>query len=420
MNNTQESSASAWMFRNFRLYTYGAVLLPFASQIQTLIIGWQVYQIKHDPLFLGFIGLIEALPALSLALVSGYIVDKSNPLIVFKNVVRLALFSAILLTTLSSPWVLVSNAQKLPWLYVAAFLAGVGRGFRMPANTALVPRLVPRHALHISSAWNTSGFAIASSLGPALGGFMYAWKGTSAPYDLNVVVLVIALIFISRIQIESHELKSQEKENEKVFSAFHRLTAGMRYVYSHQLLLSALTLDMFAVLFGGAVALLPIFAGEVLHVGPLGLGILRSAPSVGAIFGGLLLIRFPVRRHSGKILLATVAGFGLCMIGFGYSHSFLFSLILLSLGGAFDSVSMVIRGAIVQLSAPPEMRGRVGAVNSIFIGVSNQLGEFESGVLAKLMGTAPSVVFGGIVTLIVVSITAVIAPKLRKMELSKL
>ena len=409
-----EPNPSAWAFKSFRFFTFAGILLPFASQIQSLIIGWQVYEIKHDPLYLGFIGLVEALPALSLALVAGYVVDRGNPLKILKNVARLNIFSSLMLLTVSLPMLGVSQDLHLFALYLAAFLSGVGRGFRMPSNTALVPQLVPRNVLYISSAWTTSSTSMAFALGPALGGFLFAWKGPMAPYSLDFLAFSTGLLLLSLIKLD------YQRPSKITQSPFQNLTAGLRYVFGHQLLLSALALDMFAVLFGGAVAMLPIFADSILHVGPKGLGILRAAPSLGALIGSFIWIRFPGRRHSGKILLVTVAGFGFCMIGFGFSTSFGLSLLLLAFGGAFDSVSMIIRGAIVQLSAPPEMRGRVGAVNSMFIGVSNQLGEFESGVAARLMGTAPSVIAGGVVTLIVVVLTALKAPRLRQMELNKL
>lgn len=407
------SASSAWSFKNFRLYTYTALLLPFAAQTQSLVIGWQVYEIKHDPLYLGLIGLVEALPALSLALFAGYLVDRSNPIKIYRTVVALAVCVALML--LATSLLSIDPSYKLPFLYLAAFLGGVGRGFRMPATTALVPQLVPREALHISSAWNATAFSVSSAVGPALGGVFYAWKGATLPYSINLVFLLGAMFMSARIRFEMQRVVLS-----KASTAFENVTAGIRYVFSDQLLLGALALDMFAVLFGGVVALLPIFAGDILKVGASGLGILSASDSIGAMIGGFILIRYPARKGSGKILLFAVAGFGFCMIGFGLSHVFWLSVLLLALGGAFDSVSRVVRGAVVQLTAPPEMRGRVGAVNSIFIGISNQLGEFESGVTARLFGTIPSVVLGGIVTLAVVSVTAIRAPKLRNMDLEKL
>jgi len=408
---------SAWSIRNFRLFTYAGICLPFVAQVQSLIIGWQIYEIKHDPLYLGLIGLTEAAPALSLAFITGYIVDRTSPLLVFKNVARLALFSSLMLIVISNPWRPFTPDQRLPIIYAAAFLAGVGRAFRMPAFVALIPQLVPRNILHVSSAWNASGFNIASAVGPALGGFLFAWKGAPLPYTLDFLIMIVALGLIGLIKIDE---KINLDPKSTAVSFFHDLTLGLRYVFKHPLLLSALTLDMFAVLFGGAVAMLPIYAAEILFTGPTGLGILRSAPAAGSLIMSLFLIKFPINRHAGKILLSCIAGFGFCMVGFGLSRLFWLSAFLLFLGGSFDSVSVVIRSAIVQLSSPPEIRGRIGAVNSVFIGISNQLGEFESGVAAKLLGLVPSVVIGGLVTLIVVGFTTIKTPKLRRMDLSNL
>ncbi len=413
-------SSSAWSVKEFRIYTYASILLPFVAQIQSLIIGWQVYEIKHDPLYLGLIGLTEAAPALSIAFITGYIVDRTSPLKVFKNVIRLALFSAFMLFIISNPWHIFRPDQRLPFIYGAAFLAGVGRAFRMPASTALIPQLVPRRALNVSSAWSASAFNIASALGPALGGFLFAWKGAVLPYALDCVLLICALILMSFLHHKNLESPKSAEPKSTAISFFHNLTLGLRYVFRHPLLLSALALDMFAVLFGGAVAMLPVFAAEILFVGPQGLGLLRSAPAAGSLIMSILLIKYPVNHRGGKILLASVAGFGLCMIGFGLSHFFWLSIGLLFLGGGFDSVSVVIRSAIVQLSSPPAIRGRIGAVNSVFIGISNQLGEFESGVAARIFGLVPSVVLGGFVTLLVVGLTTVKTPTLRKMNLSDL
>jgi len=413
--NTTTAEPSAWSFKNFRMFTYSGLLLPFAAQAQSLIIGWQIYEIKRDPLYLGFIGLAEALPAMALAMIAGTIVDRTNPLRIHKAVGWLNILTAGMLLSISMPGVEISETSKIFVLYLAAFLAGVARGFRMPTRTSLVPLLVPREALHLSSAWSSSVFSIASALGPALAGFLFAWKGSALTYSVNFALIAVAIVFNGRIQV--NYLAHKRPENA---GSFEDLTAGIRYVFSHPLLLPALALDMFAVLFGGAVALLPVFAVEILNVGPTGLGVLRGAASVGALIGSVLLIRYPVRRRTGIILLASVAGFGFCMIGFGLSRDFWLSASLLALGGAFDSISMVIRGTVIQLSAPPELRGRVGAVNSVFISVSNQLGEFESGVMAKLFGTALSVILGGVATIIVVTWIAARSRELRKMELQTL
>lgn len=403
---------SAFAHRDFRLVTLGRFLFGLAVQIQAVVIGWQVYEIKRDPLFLGLIGLTEAVPAISVALVSGYIVDRANPLKIYQAVIGLSLLSAMLL---------LGAGGSLGWIYVGAFLTGVARGFASPALYSLVPQLIPREILHTSSAWITSAFHIAAVSGPAIGGLMYAWKGPSLSYLIVAVMLALAFFSLRLLTPRTfHRASESGQFGEESEPLFGRITSGIRFVFGHELLLSALALDMFAVLFGGVTAILPIFAAEILYVGPTGLGILRAAPSAGALLTSIFLIRFPVSRSAGRILLAAVAGFGFCMIAFAFSREFWLSVMLLALSGALDSVSMVIRGAVVQLSSPDAMRGRVAAVNSIFIGSSNEIGAFESGVAAKLLGPETSVVFGGAMTLLVVLITARLAPKLREMDLSKI
>lgn len=400
--------------KDFRLLVGGIAFAEFALQIQSVIVGWQVYEIKHDPLYLGIVGLVEAVPALSIALFSGHIVDRSDPLKVRKNVLWLMLLSAVMLLT-ASCWIQSNTTYALAGIYTAVFFSGVARAFDGPSIETLVPKLVPRDSLPSISAWTTSALHLSSVAGPALGGLLYVWKGASGPYIFNCVVVTAALIQTSRIHYK-HEPRV-ETTQEPVFST---LLAGFRYVSRNELLLSALALDMFGVLFGGATALLPIFADTILHVGPVGLGVLRAAPAIGALAMSAVLIRFPLDRSAGKILLWAVTGFGLSIIGFGLSKSFILSVCLLGLTGAFDSVSMVIRSAMVRLCSPDPMRGRISAVNSIFIGSSNQLGALESGVAAKLLGTVPSVVVGGCLTLVTIAITAIAAPALRKMNLSDL
>ena len=313
-------------------------------------------------------------------------------------------------------WTTLSGAPNgIFWIYVAAVITGTGRGFSQPSLYALIPQLVAREALSASSAWITSAFQISAVTGPAAAGLLYAEWGPLVPYSLELVLLSVALGSLAMVRHRPKPAGAASSE-----PIFVKLTSGIRFVFSHELLLSALALDMFAVLFGGVTAILPIFAGEILAVGPRGLGWLRAAPSAGAMLVSLTMIRRPVDRGAGKVLLAVITGFGLCIIGFGFSRSFTLSLFLLALSGAFDSVSMVVRGAIVTLCSPPEMRGRIAAVNSIFIGSSNELGAFESGLAAKFLGTIPSVLFGGSMTLLSVALAAWLSPRLRKMNVSDL
>lgn len=408
-------NASLLKLKDFRLVTQSVVLVEFGIQIQSIIIGWQIYEIKHDPLYLGVIGLVEAVPALSLALLAGHIVDQNNPLKILKGVICLNLLSALLLFIPALGISPVHVHDQLLFIYGAAFISGVGRSLNGPAIHALVPRIVPREFLKISAAWTTSAMHIATIIGPPIGGLLYAWRGALAPYSLNLILFLAAILFLTMTKHVHIRQVSPKKE-----SVIQSLSSGLRFVFKNELLLSALTLDMFAVLFGGAVALLPIFADDILHVGPTGLGMLRAAPAIGALIMSGVLIRFPVDKSAGRILLISVAGFGLATIGFGLSQNFILSLVFLGLTGAFDSVSMVIRAAIVPLSSPNHMRGRIAAVNSIFIGSSNELGAFESGFVAKLMGTVPSVIFGGTLTLVTIAVAAVLSKKLRRLNLSDL
>jgi MFS family permease len=400
---------------DFVKLTGARFLLSFALQVQTLVMAWQVYSIKRDPLALGLIGLVEAVPALSLALFAGDFVDRGDPLEIYKGVIVGALASATLLLAVNLPVLGVPEAHRVFWIYAAGFIAGSARGFSQPATYALVPQLVPREALAHSSAWITTAFQMASVIGPGLGGVLFAWQGATLPYGLDCALLLGAIFCLSTIRFRPAPQGPRSAE-----PTYRRVTSGLRFVFADEVLLPALALDMFAVLFGGVEAILPIFAADILRIGASGLGLLQAAPSVGALIGGGLMIRRPPNRGAGKILLAVVTGFGVCIIAFALSRHVWLSVGLLAIAGALDSVSMVIRGAIVQISSPPEMRGRVAAVNAIFIGTSNELGAFESGVAAKLLGTVPSVVCGGVLTLVTVAGAALWSPRLRAMDLDEL
>ncbi len=399
------------MKSDFKKLVSARLLFSVAVQMQAVIMGWEIYSIHQDPLYLGLMGLVEAVPSIGLALFAGYFVDRSNPIRVYQGVLALSLLSVVMLISSSSLG--LTPHQRSTALYVAAFLTGLARGFASPAVYSLTPQIVPREALAVSSAWMTSAFHVAAMFGPAIGGLLYGWMGVRSTFVLQACILVVALVIFSTL---THRPTVQKRTAGEPF--FENLLSGMKFVFGHELLLSALALDMFAVLFGGATALLPIFASEILQVGPEGLGLLRAAPAVGALFMGIALIRRPLREKAGKILLFCVAGFGLCMIGFGLSKWFWVSVFCLFCSGALDCVSMVIRGTIVALYSPAEMRGRIASVNSIFIGSSNELGALESGLAAKLLGTVPSVVVGGCITLMVVFSTAKLAPRLRKLSLS--
>jgi MFS family permease len=379
----------------------------FSVQLQAVIIGWQMYQFTHQPIDLGLVGLTEAIPALSLALFAGYFVDRSNPRKIIIGVIAISLISMVLAWTARNP----------TELFVAAFLTGLARSFYSPSFQSLTPRLVPKAILNRAIAAGTSAMKLAYVTGPAIAGIILGWKGAGAAYALGSVFFLVAL-FAAFSMGYDHAPYRNRVVVKKSFRT--ELLAGLGFVFGNRLLLSVLSLDMFAVLFGGVTAMLPVVATDILHAGPQGLGFLRASPAIGALGMSLWLVTHPVNRDAGKRLLQVVTGWGLCMLVFAFSRNLFLSCAVLGLSGALDSVSMVVRGSIVQLSSPEAMRGRIAAVNSIFIGSSNELGAFESGLAAKAFGLIPSFYFGGMMTLLVVGFVSWYAPELRKVDLDKL
>lgn len=398
----------------FKWFLLTRFCLTLALQIQAVIVGWQIYQYTHSPLSLGLIGLAEAIPALSIALYAGYVADVSSKRKVLVRAMLVLLFCSIGLMVVTAPFFYQTFAtQKVIWcMYAFIFLSGLARGFYAPAGFSFIAQLVKKDKLLQSSTLNSSVWQIASIIGPAAGGLIYAAWGITFGFVFVIGFTMLALFCILNIQTKPIQ---NTKGTESILT---NLKQGIGFVFNHKVILGALSLDLFAVLFGGAVALLPVFASEILFVGATGLGILRAAPSVGASITMLWISATKPFNQPGKWLLWCVAAFGLCMIGFGLSTSFYLSVILLLFSGAFDSVSVVIRGNILQMNTPDEMRGRVSAVNTMFIGSSNEIGAFESGLAAKLIGTVPSVVFGGCVTLLVVAITKYKVPQLKTLKLS--
>jgi MFS family permease len=389
----------------YRQFLLGAFVASIGSQMQGVAIGWQVYDITHSPLSLGFIGMVQAIPALSLALFGGHLADRRdrrNILFITQTVYflgSLALFAA---------------TRRMPgavWpIYAILFAEGIARGFQGPAMSSLTPLLVPPPVFPSAVTWRTASFQLSALAGPILGGFLIDWnRDPSHVYAVNAALGAIAFATLFFIQPRPAP-PAPEKESLK-----ESLMQGVHFVRTHPALLGPITLDLFAVLFGGAVALLPVFAKDILHVGPDGLGLMRAAPSVGAMLMAIYLIRRPPIQKSGKALLLNVALFGVAMIGFGLSKNFIVSLLFLALSGAVDNVSMVIRSTVEQSLTPNPMRGRVSAVHGIFVGASNELGAFESGVAAQWLGTVPSVAAGGFMTLVVVGTTAWIWPEMRNL-----
>ena len=400
--------------KDFRLFLSFRFFMTIAAQMQSIIVGWQVYELTHDPLSLGLIGLAEAIPFISIALYAGHIADRFNrkKIILWFDFLFLFASGLLLLITYHKTGI-IGKFGVLP-IYLCVAISGLARAFLYPATIALMAQIVPRSLYTNSSTWNSTIWQVAAITGPAIGGLVYGFFGVKVAYMMVIVSMLVSVLLLSNIR--SRPVPAiDEKE-----TLIQRLSNGIRFVFSSQLLLGAMALDMFAVLFGGAIAMLPVFAAEVLKVGPEGLGLLRASPMVGALLMSVILAYHPPMAKAGRLLMIGVAGFGLSIICFALSKNFFLSMGLLALSGMFDNISVVIRLATMQLVAPDEMRGRVASVNSIFIGSSNEIGSFESGVAAKLMGLIPSVIFGGVMTLGIVGATAKWAPKLRNLNLKKI
>jgi MFS family permease len=386
--------------KNFRYFLAFRSFMTIATLMQTVVVGWQIYSLTKNVLSLGMIGLTEVIPQVSIALFAGHFVDLWDRKKIIGYTSFILMFGSLLLLVYSIP---SFNCYKLFGTYpvfIAIFLTGLTRGILMPANTALLGQLVSRDLYANAATWNSANWQIAAVLGPAIGGLVYGFFGIIPAYSAVFSFYLLAFLILMKVKSTSKFAVAENVEN-----IFIRIHEGIKYVYNNKLLLGAFSLDMFAVLFGGAVALLPVFASDILRTGPQGLGILRACPAAGATIMAVILMFRPPVGKTGRLLFTAVTGFGLCMIGFALSRDFLLSSFILILSGAFDNISVVIRGTILQLFTPDHMRGRVASVNSIFIGSSNELGAFESGVTAKLMGLIPSVIFGGCMTLAVVAVT---------------
>ena len=386
------------------------LLIVLAYQIMAVAVAWHVYEITHDTLSLGLIGLVEVIPYFACALFAGYAVDHHCSRRFFGALSAGMLgASAIMLLAIATGWL----SNNTLWIYSAFAFTGLGRAFIAPSHSSLFAVILPREDYARATGIGSSVFQAGLVLGPAIGGLLIGFGSKTMAYAIAILLCVGAAIAMLSIKI---------KEPPPAVRApvFASIAQGLRFVFSNQIVLGALSLDMFAVLFGGAVAMLPAFVQDIYHIGPQALGILRACPAIGAIFTGLWLTRHPINLRAGRWLLGAVAGFGVCIGGFGLATSFWLAGALIMLSGVCDGLSVVMRQTILQLATPDAMRGRVSAINGIFIGSSNELGAFESGVAAKLMGLVPSVIFGGFVTLGVVGITAKLAPKLRELELHQL
>jgi MFS family permease len=400
-----DSSDSLWRNRDFRLYFGGIFMGTLASQIQSVAVAWQIYAIARSPLALGYVGLAQFLPMAALFFVAGDIADHHNRRKILALSYAVQAFATALLLVLT----LLSAKSQWPF-YAVLVLLGSARAFGQPAGQAFLPQLVSGRRFQQAAAWTSSARQTAVIFGPALGGVLYIW-GPAAAYAVCLSFFVATSIAIGALRTDS-----QPQSHDPAVSAFRRVTAGISFIRSKPIPLGAISLDLFAVLLGGATALLPIYARDILRVGPVGLGLLRSAPAMGAALTGVFLGRAPLRRNAGLAMFACIAIFGLATIVFGLSTDFTESIVALAVLGASDMVSVYVRISLIQLATPDEMRGRVSAVNSLFIGASNELGEFESGVTAAWFGTVPSVVIGGAGTILVVLLWMALFPGLRRLD----
>ncbi|HEU5358406.1 MAG TPA: MFS transporter [Gemmatimonadales bacterium] len=394
---------------DFRWFIIALTTMTVAVTMRGIVVGWQVYSVTHDPLSLGLIGLAEALPFIASALFAGHVADRTDRrrITMLAMVVLLACAGGLLALSGRGPL----GRTDIRWFYLVIGVGGVARSFLMAARTALAAELVPREHYGNASAWRTSSWQFAAVAGPACGGVIYGLAGPVAAYGTDLALMVVAVLAIAQVRPRGRPPEADVRE-----PLAQSLSGGIRFLRGQPVVLGAMTLDLFSVLFGGAVALLPVYAADILRVGPAGLGILRAAPAAGAVVTSLWLTHRPPFRRAGLAMLGNVATFGLSVIAFGISRNFALSALFLAIYGGVDVVSVVIRATLVQEFTPHAVMGRVSAVNSIFIGSSNEIGAFESGLAAKLMGTVPSVVFGGTVTLAVVALTAWRVPSLRRLR----
>src|SRR5438270_8093430 len=393
---------SAFRYSNFTLFTGARFFLVAALEMHSVAVGCQIYDITRRPLDLGLVGLAQFLPVIFLFLPAGHAADRLNrKSLVVICYIGFAVCYGLLLE------IARAGVRDIRLIYAVLVLLGIVRAFNAPAARSLLPLLVPTEVFPNAVAWNATTFQGATILGPALGGLLYAaFGGPAGVYGIALAVTVLAMLSLFRVTLTEPDRPHEEVNTRNVL-------AGLHYIWTHKLILGSISLDLFAVLLGGAVALLPVYAREILRTGPWGLGLLRAAPGVGAAVMAILLAYPPLRQRVGKIMLFCVAGFGAFTIVFGVSHSLTLSMISLVLVGASDMVSVVVRGTLVQIATPDAVRGRVNAVDMIFIGASNEFGEFESGLTAHWFGTVPAVILGGVGTLIVVALWSWLFPDLR-------
>jgi MFS family permease len=412
---TKKNPFSALKIPEFRWFILMRLAIVFAWSMQFVLIEWEVYRITKNPWSLGLIGLMEVIPAIVMALFAGHFVDQSEKRnMLLKCFVGTATISVTFCYLMHPETAATIGKQSfLCTIYALVFLGGIIRSFIIPSVFSLLGLIVPKAQFTNAATWSSSSWQFSAVIGPALAGFLIGGIGVFNSMlfvTISIVLGIIMLLQISKKPILNKKIGEPITES---------LKAGITFVFQNKIILNALSLDMFAVLFGGAVALLPIFAQDILKVSSEGFGILRAAPAIGSLLTMLAATMFSIGKNTGKKLLLAVFGFGICIIFFGLSQNFWISVVALFLSGVTDGFSVVIRSTILQIYTPDDMRGRVASVNSIFVGSSNELGAFESGLTSKLFGVVNAVVFGGIMTLLVVVTTAVASPKFRDLEIEK-
>lgn len=409
----QDSAASAFRSRNFRFYQAARLLGILGAEAQTIAVAWQVYQITHKAIDLGYTGLALFLPGIFFALLAGHVADRYDR----RNVIRICYILQAVCTS-ALLWIALSGTKNVLFIYCILFLIGTGRAFSGPASSALVPQLVPKEDFFNAVTWGATFFQIANVAGPALGGILFTLPlrgqlaflhGAPIVYCFTIAGLLAFVVLISMVKPQGRPAGPKNVSVKTVL-------AGLEYLRHKRVLLGSISLDLFAVLLGGAVSLMPIFAEEILHAGPSGLGMLRAAPSVGALAVSLLLTVRPIRHGAGKKMLTCVGIYGVATILFGLSKSLWLSLLALAIVGASDMVSVVVRSSLLQMATPPQMRGRVSAVNWLFLGASNEFGEFESGLTAQWLGAVRAVVVGGVLSLTVTGLWSVLFKPLRDVD----
>ena len=412
-NEPETAVASAFLSRDFRLYQSARLFVILGAEAQSVAVAWQVYQITHSALDLGYTGLALFLPGLFFMLAAGHVADRFDRrrIILLCYIVQFVCTAALL-------WFALRGIRHIWPIYTVLVGIGLGRCFSGPASSAMVPSLVPKQHFVNAITWGATIYQIANMAGPAVGGLLFTlpltgllqnWNGAAIVYTFTLAMLGIFIVLIAMIRTRV------ERTEKKAFD-LKTMLAGLHYVWETKILLGSISLDLFAVLLGGAVALLPIYATDILHAGPRGLGLLRAMPSVGALAVSLTMVWRPIKHHAGRVMLTCVGFFGAATVIFGLSTTMWISMAALVVVGASDMVSVVIRSSVLQLATPPEMRGRVSAVNWLFIGASNEFGEFESGLTAHWWGAVHAVVVGGVGSMIVTGAAAFLFPALRRAD----